>query len=109
MNKFLVLYKASVSATEQMAQSTPAQAKAGMEAWMTWVGRAGPAIVDMGAPLGDPVGVGGTSTGPGHITGYGLVQAESMDAAKALFDAHPHLVMPGASIELMECLSLPGM
>jgi hypothetical protein len=80
-----------------------------MEAWMAWVGRAGAAMVDMGAPPGDPVGIGDATSEPGHITGYGRVQAETMEAARGLFDGHPHLGMPGAAIELMECLSLPGM
>jgi hypothetical protein len=32
MNKYLVLYHSSVPAREQMAQATPEQAKAGMDA-----------------------------------------------------------------------------
>ncbi len=38
-----------------------------------------------------------------------VVQAETSDAAKALFDGHPHLMMPGASIEILEVLAMPGM
>src|SRR5262249_48508413 len=34
MTKFLVLYRSSVSAAEQMAAGTPEQAQAGMAAWM---------------------------------------------------------------------------
>jgi hypothetical protein len=34
MKKFLVLYRAPISAREQMAKATPEQAKAGMDAWM---------------------------------------------------------------------------
>lgn len=108
MKKYLVLYRAPVSARDQMANATPEQAKAGMDAWMAWAGRAGPAIVDMGAPVGDPIVIGGRA-GAGHIGGYGVVQAKSEKDAKKLFDQHPHLMMPGASIELLELLSLPGM
>lgn len=109
MKKFLVLYRAPVSAIQQMTQATPEQAKAGMDAWMGWTEKVGAAIVDMGAPLGNPAYVGPAQLGSRHVGGYGIVQAESMDAAKRLFDDHPHLRMSGASIEVMECLSMPGM
>jgi hypothetical protein len=36
MTKYLLLYRAPVSAAEQMASSTPEAAEAGMEAWMAW-------------------------------------------------------------------------
>jgi len=51
MTKYLLLYRAPVSAAEQMASSTPEAAQAGMEAWMAWGERAGPAVVDMGSPV----------------------------------------------------------
>ena len=51
MTKYLLLYRAPVSAAEQMASSTPEAAEAGMEAWMAWGERAGSAVVDMGSPV----------------------------------------------------------
>jgi hypothetical protein len=39
MSKFLVLYRSSVSAREQMANATPEQAQAGMQAWQAWARR----------------------------------------------------------------------
>ncbi len=54
MKKFLVLYHAPHSAVEQMANATPEQAKAGMDAWMGWARKAGPAIADLGMPLPAP-------------------------------------------------------
>ena len=36
MKKFLVLYRSSVSAKDQMSKATPEQAKAGMAAWANW-------------------------------------------------------------------------
>src|SRR5438270_862260 len=53
MKKFLVLYHAPVSASQQMSSVTPEQIKAGMDAWMTWANKAGNAIVDLGMPLGN--------------------------------------------------------
>jgi hypothetical protein len=36
MSKFLVLYNSPAPAVEMMANATPEQAPAGMEAWMAW-------------------------------------------------------------------------
>ena len=51
MAKYLVLYRSSISATEQMGSSDPAATQAGMELWMKWAGRVGNAMADMGSPL----------------------------------------------------------
>ena len=99
MTKFLVLYRSSVSASEQMAGATPEQAQAGMAAWMEWAESNRDAIVELGSPLG----------GDSDVSGYSIVQAESRDAASDLFSDHPHLHMPGgSSVELLEFLPLPG-
>jgi hypothetical protein len=108
MKKFLVLYHTPVSAREQMANATPEQAKAGMDAWMAWSSRSGSAIVDLGAPVAAAANIGGSS-GAGDVGGYSIVQAASVEAAKKLFDGHPHLMFPGASIEVLEFLPMPGM
>jgi hypothetical protein len=44
------------------------------------------------------------------LTGYTIVQAESHEAAAKLFENHPHFtLLPGNSIEIIECLDIPGM
>jgi hypothetical protein len=112
MKKFLVIYNSTMSAMQQMKSATPEQAKAGMDAWMEWAGKAGPAIVD----LGSPVGPAATFEAPGTRTdiqseagGYSVLQAESMDALSKVLEGHPHFMMPGASIRVHELLPLPGM
>lgn len=109
MAKYLVLYRAPVSAKEQMANATPEQAKAGMDAWMAWSQRAGSAIVELGAPVGEAFAIGGKASAGTPIGGYSIVQAKSRAEAKKLFEGHPHLMMPGATIEVLEALPLPGM
>ena len=52
MTKYLVLYNAPTSAADQMAQASPEEAQAGMDAWMAWAKEAGDAVVDLGMPLG---------------------------------------------------------
>jgi hypothetical protein len=110
MKKYLVLYHAPASAMEQMAATTPEQAKAGMEAWMAWFKKAGSAVVDPGAPLGGarrvPAGAG--SGGAGTARGYSVLQADTIDAVLGVLRDHPHLRMPNGSIEVFESLPLPG-
>src|SRR4051812_37257481 len=98
MKKYLVLYRAPQSARAQMANATPEQRKAGMDGWMAWMGRCGQSIVDMGAPLGDSAHVNGSASGD-SLGGFSIVTAADLAGAKALLDGHPHLMMPGASIE----------
>jgi hypothetical protein len=105
MTKFLVLYRATSTAAEQMAAGTPEQAQAGMEAWTAWAQRAGDAVVDLGAPLAI-VEAGGDAGDP--IGGYSVLQAEDAEALVKVLDGHPHTAM-GGTIEILEFLSMPGM
>ena len=109
MAKFMILYKSSTAAREQLANATPEQMQAGMEAWMTWASKAGTAVVDLGAPLAHGAYVGPGATGGADIAGYSILQADSVQAVEAILDGHPHLEMPDSSIEVLEMLSMPGM
>ena len=114
MPKYLVLYRSSVPATEQMGGSDGEAAQAGMELWMAWANRVGAAMADMGSPLS---GVGTvTSSGSNAETsrpfvgGFSILEADSVDAATKLLDDHPHFQSPGdPSIEVLEFLPIPGM
>src|SRR5271166_5079705 len=110
MKKFLVLYKAPTSAFDGMRNSTPAQQKAGMEAWMTWSKKAAGAIVDMGSPLGKSLRVtqGGASPTTNDLGGYSILQAESKEALAEQLKGHPHFMMPDGSIEIVEVMPMPG-
>jgi hypothetical protein len=108
MKKFLVLYRAPISASEQMAKTTPEQAKQGMDRWKAWGAKAAASIVDMGAPLERAAAIAGPASA-GHIGGFSIMQAASVEALKKTLDGHPHLKMPSGSIEVFEFLSLPGM
>lgn len=116
MTKYLLLYMSTVSPEEQIANATPEEGQAGMEAWMSWANRAGSAVVDLGSPIGasGTVGAGGGASGgagtsrSGYVGGYSIMQAESTDALGALLADHPHLQLEGATIEYFEFLDLPG-
>lgn len=110
MPKFLVLYHSPASFREQMADATPEEMKAGMEAWMAWAGRAGDGLADLGSPLAGAMRVeqGSTTADGGDVAGYSILQADSADAAAELLADHPHLQMPANSIEVLEFMPTPG-
>jgi hypothetical protein len=109
MAKYLVLYRSSISPQEQLAGSTPEQAQAGMDAWMTWAGKAGEAIVDLGAPLGATGTKGSGGSGGGdYVGGFSILEADSEDALDAVLDGHPHLEQ-GGTIDYFEFMAVPGM
>jgi hypothetical protein len=103
----MILYMAPVAAEEQMNVS-PEEMKKGMEPWLAWYTKCGKAIVDMGAPLGQGTCFDkkGGSKGQTHVTGYSIVQAKDVDAVKAMLSDHPHLMMPKASIEVLEIMPM---
>jgi len=111
MAKFLVLYNSQMSAAEVMANATPEETKAGMDAWMAWAGKAGDAVVDLGVPLGSSKHLDGQSAtdGSNPASGYSILEADSLDAAVALLEDHPHLTVPGNDIDVLEFLPMPGM
>jgi hypothetical protein len=111
MTKFLVLYNSPVPAAEMMANATPEELKAGMDAWMSWSQKNGDFLVDFGLPLGSSMRVetGSASPGSAQATGFSIVQADSLDSAAKLLEDHPHLQTPGGTIDVLECLPVPGM
>ena len=112
MSKFFLLYLAAPSTIDKMmADSTPEQRKAGMDAWMGWMKKHEKALVDMGAPLGKTkrVTAAGATSVRNEVTGYTIVEAESHDAAVAMLAGHPHLGMPGAYIDVLSVTPIPGM
>jgi hypothetical protein len=109
MAKYLLNYVAPVSAAEQMQSANPEDGKKMMDLWMGWFQRNGSAIVDVGTPTQKVASIGPERKAEGHIGGYSIVQADSVDALKGMLKDHPHMMMPGASIEIMELLAMPGM
>jgi len=113
MKKFLVLYKASPEAFQQMMKtSTPEKQKAGMDAWMNWSKKAASSIVDMGGPLGKAMQVaksGAVTSNANDLGGYSIMQADSKEALAASLKEHPHFMTPESSIEIVELMPIPGM
>ena len=117
MKNYLAVYlgnEASRKASGWDALSEDARKKReqeGMQAWGAWVGTHKASIVDTGAPLGKTLrasksGIEGIRN---NLTGYTVVRAESLEAAARMFEGHPHFtIFPGDSIEIVECLPMPG-
>lgn len=86
--------------------------KAGMEAWGKWMKDNEKSLVEGGSPLGKTkrVDKNGITDIRNEMGAWTVVQAESHDEAAKLFINHPHFaIFPGDSVEIMECLAMPGM
>ncbi len=109
MNKYLAIFHGPASEDDKNA-ITPEQEHQFMDAWKEWAQKNKEAIIDPGAPLGKTKQVtqGSISDIANDLVTYTIVQAESHDAAAAIFSTHPHnTLFPGTSIEVMACLPVP--
>jgi hypothetical protein len=90
MSKFIFLYAGPAT---PMQDFTAEQAAAQEQAWGQWIGGLGSALVDVGAPFGarSAVADDGGSKVPGDVNGYSIVEADSMESARALTQDHPFL------------------
>ena len=115
MKKFVAIYIGTASAIEKwkaMDEATRREREqSGMKAWGDWMTANKAAVVDQGGPLGKTkrTSAQGVSDIKNSMTGYVIVQAESHEAAARMFEKHPHFtIFPGDSVEIMECLPIPG-
>lgn len=110
MKKFLAIYRMDAGEMQKMmATMTPEQRNKGMAEWEAWMKKKAASFADRGGPAGKTkkVAAGGVTDTRNDIGGYSIVQADSYDAAAALFADSPHLSMPGATVEVMEITSMP--
>jgi transcription antitermination factor NusG len=117
MKKFLAIYIGTAAALEKAQwkkldeEKRKALEASGVKAWMEWGVANSAAIVDQGGPLGKTkrISTEGITAIKNSMTGYVIIEAESHEAAAKLFENHPHFtIFPGDSVEIMECLPLPG-
>lgn len=112
MKKFVALYMAPIAEMDKMMKSsTPEDMKKGMDDWMKWADAHKKDIVELGAPLGKNKRVmkSGVFSERNEVAGFSIVQAESHEAAADIFENNPHLVIPGAYIEVLEWVEMPAM
>lgn len=117
MKKFLAIYLGTAAGFENSAWSKLDEAKrkeleaSGIKAWGDWMTANKAAVIDHGGPLGKTkrTSAQGVSDTKNAMTGYVIIQAESHAAAAKMFEKHPHFtIFPGESVEIMECLPIPG-
>jgi hypothetical protein len=117
MKKYLAIFVGTPASAEKSGWNAMDEATrknreaAGMKAWGDWMTANQAAIVDTGGPLGKTkrTAAAGVSDIKNSMAGYVVVQAESHEAAAKMFENHPHFtIFPGDSVEIMECLPIPG-
>jgi len=117
MKKFLAIYIGMASTPKGSewhsmdAEKRKKLEASGIKAWGEWMMANKAAIVDQGGPLGKTkrTAAQGVSDTKNSMTGYVVVHAESHEAAARMFENHPHFtIFPGDSVEIMECLPIPG-
>ncbi len=86
----------------------PAVLEEMMAAWGAWYGSMGDALVDGGNPFSVHTAVGPDGSvieAPAALTGYTVVQTDSMDAAVEIAKGCP-VSANGASVQISECLDM---
>jgi hypothetical protein len=100
MSRYLITYHGSGMPED------PAQMEEAKAAFGAWVGQAGAALVDAGAPVRMATQVAaGDKTDPVAIGGYSILNAESEEDAVALLRTHPY-VARGGTLQLNEVLDV---
>ncbi len=107
MSKFIYLYRGPATPMDNL---TPEQSDEQMQAWGEWIGRLGPALVEVGNPFGarSAVTEDGGEQAPGDLNGYSVVEATDLAAARALADKHPFLAGSNGhhSVEVFELVPM---
>ena len=90
MSKFIYIYRGPATPMDRYTEEESAKQTA---AWGAWMGKVGSALVDGGAPFGNRTSVrdDGSTVEPAELQGYGVVEADSLEAAVALAEGHPFL------------------
>lgn len=108
MAKFIMIYKGQAT---DMSDMTEEQGAAVLAKWNEWMGTVGSSLADIGTPFGPGTSlVDDGSIGDAlSLTGYSIVEADSMDAAVKLADGHPYLSegKGNFAVEIYELMPVP--
>jgi hypothetical protein len=110
MAKFMILYNGPATDPADMA---PEQAAEIMEAWGAWMGGVGAALVDVGNPMGAGTALvdDGSEAQALQLSGYSILEADDLAAAKLLVANHPFLSDSDGKfrVDVLELLPVPEM
>ena len=109
MPKYVLAYHQNPGTAGGMPEGEEAMAEM-MKAWETWFGNLGENLVDGGNPISFAKTVnsdGSVSEGGGAspLTGYGLIQADNIDAAVEMAKGCPVLSNDG-NVEVAEAIDM---
>lgn len=110
MAKYMIVYKGKATDLSDMSQE---DMQAVMMQWGAWMEGLGTAMVDMGQPFGSNSSVvdDGSAGNAADLSGYSILEADSMDAARAMATGHPFLSDAAGefAIDIYEMMPAPGM
>ena len=108
MAHFMLVYKGEATDMEDMTEE---EAGAVMAKWAAWMQKVGSALTDLGTPFGPGSSLvdDGSTGNATSLTGYSIVEADSMNGARALADGHPYLSdgQGNYAIDIYELLPVP--
>lgn len=108
MPKFMIVYKGDATDPADMSAE---QRDAVMAKWGEWMERVGPALSDVGTPLAPGASLvdDGSMGMPTALSGYSVLEAADLDAARSLADGHPFLSegKGNFAIDIYEMLPVP--
>lgn len=105
MARFMLIYSGGMG-----MEANPEDQQRIMTEWGVWYEKMGAAIADGGAPFANSKHLKGNGIEDGSLsdtpaTGYTLIEAESLDAAAATCEDHPHL-KHGGQVEVYACIDM---
>ena len=102
MGKFVFAYRGGSTPTSE------AEGAKVMEAWMSWFGTLGAAVIDGGNPFGASTAIasdGSTTTPTAGLGGYSIISADDLAAAAELAKGSPVLAA-GGTVEVYEAMDM---
>lgn len=108
MKKFILLYNGPATSPGEMDEE---KRKSIMLAWKQWMDSVGESLIDVGHPManGAAVADNGEEKSASLLSGYSIIQAENLTAAKELVNSHPFLSDNDGkfSVEIHELMPVP--
>ena len=108
VTNYIMIYKGEETGTADMTEE---QAGEVMAKWGAWMAEVGSSLIDIGSPFGEGISVvdDGSTAVPVSLSGYSIIEAEDLDAAKRLSSGHPYLSAETGefSIEIFEMTPVP--
>lgn len=108
MAKYIILYKGPATDMDDMSDEKKQEI---MKAWGVWMEKLGTGITDIGAPMAPGASVvddgsEGTAT---ELSGYTIIEADSMEDAKTLVVDHPFLSegQGNFAVDVFELMPVP--